>query len=235
MTAVSAGGPAVASAAPVPRGDDDVPVTIGREAAREAAERELSEPGYRADEPGPAQRALEWVLERLDDILGSALALTPGGWAGLLVIALVVVALLIALRLRLGALRRPEQGRPGSLFDAAPRSAADHREAAERHAATGAWGPAIQERMRAVVRALEERALLDPRPGRTADEAAAEADRALPGHAGPLLDAARAFDEVTYAHRPGTRTAYEELRALDLALATARPRPAAAGQDGGSR
>ncbi|WP_340561120.1 DUF4129 domain-containing protein [Streptomyces sp. GSL17-111] len=223
------------SAALTPRGDDDVPVTIGRDAAREAAERELSKPGYRADETGLAQRALEWVLERLDDLLGSALALTPGGWTGLVVIALVIVALFVALRLRLGALRTAAQGRTGSLFDATPRSAADHREAAERHAAAEAWGPAVQERMRALVRALEERALLDPRPGRTADEAAAEAGRALPSHAGPLHDAARAFDEVTYAHRPGTRTAYEELRALDLALAAARPRPAVAGPDGGSR
>ena len=39
--------------------------------------------------------------------------------------------------------------------------------------------------MRAIVRSLEERALLDPRPGRTADEAAAEAGRTAPRPHGP--------------------------------------------------
>lgn len=70
-----------------------------------------------------------------------------------------------------------------TLFDDGIRSAADHRTAAEAHAAAGRWTEAVQERMRAVVRSLEERTLLDPRPGRTADEAAAEASVSLPDHA----------------------------------------------------
>ncbi|NEA03407.1 DUF4129 domain-containing protein, partial [Streptomyces sp. SID10116] len=70
--------------------------------------------------------------------------------------------------------------------------------ASEAHAARAHWSQAVQERMRAVVRALEERALLDPRPGRTADEAAAEAGRTLPSHTDRLRAAARAFDDVTY-------------------------------------
>ena len=60
--------------------------------------------------------------------------------------------------------------------------------------------------MRAIVRSLEERALLDPRPGRTADEAAAEAGRALPAHADRLRAAARDFDDVTYGGRTATGT-----------------------------
>ncbi|NEB80458.1 DUF4129 domain-containing protein, partial [Streptomyces sp. SID14478] len=71
------------------------------------------------------------------------------------------------------------------------------------------------ERMRALVRALEERALLDPRPGRTADEAATEAARPLPQHAERLHAAAREFDDVTYGGRTATPDTYQRLTALD--------------------
>ncbi|MCX2970807.1 MULTISPECIES: DUF4129 domain-containing protein [Streptomyces] len=202
---------------------DDVPITIGRDAAREAAERELSKPRYQADEPGLAERALEWLLERLEDLLNSAVDLTPGGVTGVVVIVCLVVALVVALRLRLGALRPEARGATGTLFPDAPRSAADHRAAAERHAGAEQWNAAVQERMRAVVRALEERTLLEPRPGRTADEAAAEAGQALPHHADALRAAARAFDEVTYAERTASPAAYRHLADLDAALERARP------------
>ncbi|MEE1928057.1 DUF4129 domain-containing protein [Streptomyces sp. TRM 70351] len=206
-----------------PASDDGVPVTIDRDTAREAAERELSEPVYRADEPGLVERAVNWFLDRVAVLLDSAVDVTPGGWTGLAAILLVAVALLVALRLRLGPLRRAP--RPGAaLFHDAPRSAADHRAAAERHATAREWTEAVQERMRAIVRALEERALLDPRPGRTADEAAREAGEALPGHAAALRAAARTFDEVTYAGHPGTEPAHARLRDLDTALEQARPR-----------
>lgn len=111
----------------------------------------------------------------------------------------------------------------GTLFDEGPRSAADHRTAADAHAAAGRWTEAVQERMRAVVRALEERTLLDPRPGRTADEAAAEAALSLPEHAAGLHAAARTFDDVTYGGRTADADTYARLRTLDLTLERAKP------------
>ncbi|WP_443072081.1 DUF4129 domain-containing protein [Streptomyces sp. WMMC1477] len=223
MAGVTALGGAAATLAPKAAEGDDVPVTIDRDSAREAAERELSKPLYQADQPGLVERAVEWVLDRLNDLLGAALDLSPGGWTGLAVIAVAVVALLFALRLRLGRLRPGPRDATASLFDTSPRSADEYRAAADRQAAAGAWSAAVQERMRAIVRGLEERALLDPQPGRTADEAAVEAGRALPGHAAALRSAAHAFDEVTYAGRPGTQAAHEAVRALDEALRRARP------------
>lgn len=77
--------------------------------------------------------------------------------------------------------------------------------------------------MRAVVRSLEERTLLDPRPGRTADEAAAEAAASLPDHAEALRAAARAFDDVTYGGRPADADMYARLRTLDLTLTRTKP------------
>ena len=81
----------------------------------------------------------------------------------------------------------------------------------------------MRERLRAVVRSLEERAVLDERPGRTADEAAAEAGRALPGCAAGLRSAAVLFDEVWYGGRPAGPESYAALRDLDAQVQAARP------------
>ncbi|MFI9031272.1 DUF4129 domain-containing protein [Streptomyces sp. NPDC053560] len=212
---------------------DDGPIRTPRVPAREAAERELSKPRYHEYDPNPLQRALNWLWQRVDDLFNAAAGATPGGWVGLLVIALVVLLLIVALRLRLGALRRtPTTG--SALFTDRPRTAAEHRTAAEAHAARHDWTPAVQERMRGLVLALEERALLTPAPGRTADEAATESGRAFPAHADRLRAAARTFDAVTYGRRPATVEEYALLSALDTDLSNDRPQlttaqPGAAG------
>ncbi|RMI31546.1 DUF4129 domain-containing protein [Streptomyces triticirhizae] len=208
------------------RSADEVgpPLTVPRDPAREAAERELSQHLYTRHEPGPVRRAWNWLWERLFGALESAAFHTPGGWLGLLVILLILAAVLLAIRLRLGALRTAAgPSAAGALFAERPRSAAEHRAAAEEHAAAGRWAPAVRERMRAIVRALEERALLDPRPGRTATEAAAEAARALPDLAAQLHDAAALFDAVAYGEHPATAADHAQLAALDEAQRRATP------------
>ncbi|MCF3124406.1 DUF4129 domain-containing protein [Streptomyces arenae] len=210
-------------AAPLlPRTGDDPPVTIPRDPAREAAERELSKPMYHENDPGLFQRALNRFWSWVDDLFTAASGATPGGGFGLLVIVLAVVLVCVALWWRLGTPRRTLTTTP-ALFDDRPRSAAEHRAAAEAHAAQGHWNHAVQERMRAVVRALEERALLDPRPGRTADEAAAEAGRTLPSHTDRLRTAAHAFDDVTYGGRTADEAAYLHLSELDDDLERTKP------------
>jgi hypothetical protein len=62
---------------------------------------------------------------------------------------------------------------------------------------------------------LEESAVLDPVPGRTATELARDAARALPNLAAELLRAADAFNDVTYGERPGTESAYRMIADLD--------------------
>ncbi|MGW7469117.1 DUF4129 domain-containing protein [Streptomyces xantholiticus] len=218
-----------ATAALLSRASDDVPVDVPRVPAREAAERELSRPMYHEDDPNLLQRALDRFWEWVDGLFESASGGAPGGTLGLIAIFLVVIAVAAALWWRLGKPRRTAAP-SDSLFDDQPRSASAHRAAAERHAAADRWNQAVQERMRAVVRSLEERALLDARPGRTADEAAAEAGRPLPDHADELRAAARTFDDVTYGGRTADRRAYERLRDLDLALERARPLTADAAQ-----
>ncbi|MFJ1976793.1 DUF4129 domain-containing protein [Streptomyces albogriseolus] len=213
------------------RGDDEPPVTLPRDPAREAARRELSKQMYHENDPSWLQRALEAFWDWVDELLGAASTATPGGALGLVVIVVAVLVVVAALWWRLGTPRRRPVTAP-ALFDERPRSAAEHRAAAEAHAAQGHWNQAVQEHMRAVVRALEERALLDPRPGRTADEAAAEAGRALPAHTDRLRTAARDFDDVTYGGRTAGEDTYRRLAALDGDLERARPALAGSGAHG---
>ncbi|MFI0968263.1 DUF4129 domain-containing protein [Streptomyces sp. NPDC021080] len=198
------------------------PVTTPREAAREAARRELSKRMYHENDPGLVQRALNAFWDWVGRLFGAASTAAPGGTLGLAVIVLAAVAIVAVLWWRLGTPRRTPSSR-AALFDDRPRSAAEHRAAAEAHAALGHWSQAVQERMRAVVRSLEERALLDPRPGRTADEAAAEASRSLPSHTDRLRAAAHDFDDITYGGRTGDPRAYQRLTELDRDLERTRP------------
>ncbi|OEJ96012.1 DUF4129 domain-containing protein [Streptomyces thermolilacinus] len=201
---------------------DGPPLDVPRVPAREAAERELSKPMYGDDDQNFLLRAMDAFFDWLGDLFDAASGATPGGWLGIVVITVIVVGLVAALWWRLGTPHSvPVSG--DSLFDAGPRTAADHRAAADRHAAAGRWNQAVQERMRAVVRSLEERTLLDPRPGRTADEAAAEAGRTLPAHADELRAAAREFDDVTYGGRTADQRAYQLLKDLDAAVQRAKP------------
>ncbi|MFJ9196955.1 DUF4129 domain-containing protein [Streptomyces flaveolus] len=227
-TLLRAGDPSVLSLA---RSGDEPPVTTPRDPAQEAARRELSKRMYHENDPSWIQRALNALWDWIDELFARASTATPGGTLGLIVIVVAVLAVLGALWWRLGTPRRTPVSAP-ALFDDGPRSAADHRAAAEAHAAQGHWSQAVQERMRAVVRALEERALLDIRPGRTADEAATEAGRALPAHGDRLRAAARDFDDVAYGGRPGTEQSYRRLADLDRDLERSKPLLVAGTPDG---
>ena len=199
-----------------------VPVDLGREEAQEAAAEELSKVVYQESQPGLTERAVFWLLDRISDLLDRVSEASPGGVPGLFLIVVLVVAAAVALRLTTGPLRRAARAED-ALFVGGPRSAAEHRAAAVGHAADGRWDEAVRERLRAVIRGLEERSLLDPRPGRTADEAATEAGQALPEQAGPLRSAARIFDDIWYGGRPATPQAYEALRELDEQVGRSRP------------
>ncbi len=198
----------------------DIPVDIGRDEARRAAERELSGPGY--DHPSLVDRIVRWLLVKIGELLSAAADAAPGGYAGLLVVVLLVVLAVVAIRLGAGRIGRAATSR-GELFDARPLGSAEHRRAADQLAADGRWAEAVRERLRAVVRALEERDLLDVRAGRTADEAAGEAGRVFPAHAEQLRAAARTFDDVWYGGRPATEVMDAQLRAVDEALRRSRP------------
>ncbi|NEA87139.1 DUF4129 domain-containing protein [Streptomyces sp. SID14436] len=223
LTSVQALPTATGTAVRILAGGDEPPVTLPRDPAREAARRELSKRMYHENDPSWFHKALNAFWDWVGDLFEAASTATPGGTLGLTVVIAAVIAVVGALWWRLGTPRRQPVSAP-ALFDDRPRSAAEHRAAAEAHAAQGHWNQAVQERMRAIVRSLEERALLDLRPGRTADEAATEAARALPAHTDRLRAAARGFDDVTYGGRTATEEAYRAIAGLDDDLERSRPR-----------
>lgn len=190
---------------------------LSREQAADAARRELSRRQYQDAQPSLADRVLAWVLRTLVDLLDRAATHAPGGRAGVLLLLLVLVLLVAVVLTRL----RPRRaGRPQPLFDLAPAvTAADHRARSEAAAATGDYAEAVRERLRAVVRELEVRGVLDPRPGRTADEVARDAAAAVPALATDLHRAVGLFDEVWYGGRAATPEAYAALAELDRRVA----------------
>ena len=85
--------------------------------------------------------------------------------------------------------------------------------------AAGQLAPAVREWLRAAVQTIEDRGVLDPRPGRTADELCGEAGLRLPVLAADLRAATATFDEVWYGGRTATADDEAQLRAVDKRLA----------------
>jgi hypothetical protein len=195
------------------------PPGIGRRAAQRLAHSELSKAIY---QPSLTSRVVSWLERQLARLLNGVNGNVPGGWWALiaLIVAAVLVVAVVLVYVRPATARR---GPDGALLAGAMLSARDHRQLSERLAAAGDQAAAIIERVRAMAVELEERGVLPPKPGRTADEFAAEAGQALPSHAGPLIDAAQLFDDVMYGGRDGTAAGYQSVRDLDASLRAARP------------
>jgi hypothetical protein len=194
----------------------DIPVDIGRDEAQQLAERELLNPIYANAQPPWWQRLSSWVWEHFIDLLNRLGGATSNRlW--LIVVAAVIALIVLVIVRRAGGVQR-RRATQGTVFTDRTATAADHRVRAEHAARGGDWSEAVLEGFRAVVRQLEERGALDPRAGRTADEAARDA-AAVFGQLRPDLGvAARSFDEVAYGDRAGTSEAYEQITSLDLAL-----------------
>ena len=206
-----------------------VPVEPDRDQARGWAAEELSRREYQAARPGMLQRLVTWLRDRLENVM------LPS-WRGTRLVSGIVLAGAVGLVayavIRGGGLRRQVTGTREALYSGRPLSAAEHRAAAETAARVEDWPTCIVERFRAVARELEERAVLTPQPGRTADEVAREAGSWLPDLADRLCQAARRFDDVRYGDRPGSAQGARELRELDDSVC--RARPAAVAQTVGS-
>jgi Domain of unknown function (DUF4129) len=187
-------------------------IDIDRDSAHEAAQRELDKPIY--PKGAVSQRINEWIHELLYRIIEKGSSV-PGGWLTITVlIILLVAAVVVAVRIARRTIRT-RAGGDYQLFDVGQLTAAQHRAIAERFAAEENWAAAIRHRLRAVARSLEENGTLDPAPGRTASELAADAAGRLPVLAAELSRSATAFNDVTYGERPGTEAAYQIIVDLD--------------------
>src|SRR5699024_6653821 len=158
---------------------------------------------------------------RLQDAAGAlGPVATPLIVGGILVLIL-LVGFLIA-----GPVRRRRRGRASgsaTVLDGDERTADELRTAAESAAAAGNYSLAVLERFRAVVRALDERAVLTDRAGRTAHEAAAAAARAFGDHAEALTASAQLFDAVCYGQHTATSQDYQRICQMDRGVAAQKP------------
>jgi hypothetical protein len=200
----------------------DVPVVPDRDTAREWLTSELQRPEY-AERESLLSRLIGWVLDWLNGIDWPDTSMS-GSQLGLAIAVIVLVVLLIAWLVagpvRLG---RNRTGSAEVLDTDDVRTAAQMRAAADAAAAAQDWRTAAVERFRAVVRSLEERVVIEPRPGRTAQEAAADAGVRVPAQAAGLRSGADLFDGVEYGDRVATAADDADLRALDAEIAAARP------------
>ncbi len=110
-------------------------IDIDRDDAREAAQRELAKPIY--PRVSPKQQFIDFVDMLLRQLVDKGAAV-PGGWFTISVLLIVLVVAMVAeIRIARRTLRTNRGDHP--LFGPTELSAAEHRAAAERYAASGDW------------------------------------------------------------------------------------------------
>lgn len=193
---------------------------ITREAARRAAQQELRKPAYQDAQPPLLQRLADRGIRAFLGLLDRAAGSVPGGRLGLLLFVLLLALVAGVVLVKLGPVGR-RTAAPALFGAGGTLTAEEHRRRAEHAASAGAWADAVRERLRAVVRELEARGVLDPRPGRTAGEVAEEGGLAVPAIAGPLRRGATVFDEIWYGGRTADASSYAVLVEVDRAVTAA--------------
>ncbi|AJT41443.1 DUF4129 domain-containing protein [Psychromicrobium lacuslunae] len=209
----------------------DAPVSPDAEQARKWAIDELAKRQYQDAQPGLAERLMKIVSDFFNSLLNglSGALHIDNGLAGLLLVLvpLIVIGLIIFL-VRPRLLRR-QQHEDAEIFEVdSSLSAAEHRQRAAQAATAGDYDSAITELFRAIVRAAEERVVIDPQPGRTAEEVTLKLVAAFPSESQPLWRTARLFNQIRYSERKSAQSMaseadYQELRRLDQSLLDSQP------------
>jgi hypothetical protein len=198
----------------------EVPVDPDAPTARRWAVEELADPLYQKGE-SLLTRLWRWLLGLFERASQQQVDLRLA-----LVVALVVLAVVLAIAFWVAGpvrLRRRTAATRAVLDADDGRTSAQLAAAADAAAARDDWHTAVLERFRSVVRGLEERTVLDERPGRTAHEATVEAGARLADVAGDLGAAGRLFDGVAYGDEPAAARDDAWLRDVAARVAAARP------------
>lgn len=200
----------------------EIPVAPGADEARRWAQEELAGQVYQDAKPGWPEQIFALLRKALGELLNKIGVAEPNiGLAvlvGLLLLAILVVVLVVRPRLN-----RRKTG-PASVFaENAVLTSDQHRALARTAALSGDFGTAVSEAFRAMVRTAEERDVSLPALGRTATEITEELARAFPSHSRKLTRSADMFNAVRYGKLPPTAAMYEEMLAIDAALAATTP------------
>ena len=175
-----------------------VPVApISGDAARRAAVAELKHGEYHRDDPSVVSRILKWIGDRLDSVVSG----TPAGSVTLILLVLLVAVIAFAV-IRAGRPQRTARARRATGDPLAPDARVDHRRLAAEYERDGRLAESLREWLRATIETIENRGVLDPRPGRTGAGLAREAGALLPDLAGDLNAVVDTFDAVWFGQRP---------------------------------
>lgn len=201
-------------------------LTPGADEARSLLEKELAKSAYVEAQPTLIERLLGDLLRgiaRLLDGLGG-LGAGPGTLVVALGAALIIIAAVVLIRPRLDPRGRQEGV---ALFDDDVRRSADHhRSRAAALAADGDWNGAVAETLRAVIRAAEERLVIDEQAGRTATEAAQQLGTVFPRVAADAVWVADLFNETHYGSGTAVQEDYRRAAGIDGRLSSEQPAPA---------
>ena len=186
---------------------------LGPDEARERILEELAKDEY-DDSPG----FVAWLLGAIEDWLARMVDGVDGSSATQTVIAvllaLVLAAVVVLVLRRTGLLRRSPALAVDAALDAEPVLSGEELRGAARDAIdAGRTDDGTVLALRALVRDLEERTLLDVATGMTAHEAATRAALTFPDLRGRLQRGADAFDTAAYSVRSvGGKPAEDMLR-----------------------
>lgn len=198
------------------------PVAPGRGTGQAWAREELAKPAYERARPSLLIRFLTWLVHQLEHAAART-GLGAGQLAVLIVVVIAVVVVAVIWGRKRVRLSTAGASASHAVLGAGVLTGAEHRLRAQQAMAEGRYAEAVREWLRAVARRLDERALIEPRPGRTADELAVEAARLLPQLQAELMAGARTFDDVVYGSVAATATHADQLRQLDAQVEAARP------------
>ena len=194
---------------------------LGPDEARERILEELSKDEY-DDSPG----FVAWLLGAIEDWLARMVDGVDGSSATQTVIAvllaLVLAAVVVLVLRRTGLLRRSPALAVDAALDAEPVLSGEELRGAARDAIdAGRTDDGTVLALRALVRDLEERTLLDVATGMTAHEAATRAALTFPDLRGRLQRGADAFDTAAYSVRSvGGKPAEDMLRLAEYIAET---------------
>ncbi len=175
----------------------------------------------------------ERIILDISRLLGGGQNSLPRGWFGLIAFAILLVVLIVVV-LTWAKPAAERRARSGGVLGGKAMTAAEYRAKAQRLAGAGDYGGAIVEGVRAIAAEFEERGILVPRAGRTANEVAAEAGAELPALASELSTATLLFDDVHYGGLAGTAAGYELVSRVDDQARTASPAKAGSASPAGS-
>ncbi|MFC7376311.1 DUF4129 domain-containing protein [Brachybacterium sp. GCM10030267] len=199
------------------------PPPLDPDEARSRILEELSKSEY-DDSPGFVSWLLgvieRWLTNLVDGIDGSSAA--QAGLAVAVALALLLAAFLV-LR-RTGLIRRSHTLAVPAGLDAQPVLSASELRASARSAIdAGRTDDGTVLALRALVRDLDERTLLDVAAGMTAHEAANRAAQSFPDLRGRLLRGADAFDTAAYSRRATSPKQADDLLRLAEYISESTP------------